>query len=125
MTAFLWSELMNPNTSLNRLLLLERRATQRSHEWTSANRNRIARFLYAALAVVFATSPVRSDTIVVPAAPFVVSSGILALGGQAYHVTATGTVELAGFDGPYETDADGQIAVAPPEGSGAYNFFFG
>jgi len=80
--------------------------------------------LYA-LAAVFATSPVRSETIVVSAAPFVVSSGILALGGQAYHVTATGTVEIAGFDGPYETDADGQIAVAPPEGSGAYNFFFG
>ena len=105
--------------------LLQRRATQRSHEWTSVNCYRIARFLLCALAVVFATSPVRATTIDVPAEPTVVYSGVLALGGQAFHVTTTGIVELAGFDGPYETDALGQIAVAPPEGSGAYNFFFG
>src|SRR5262245_25860209 len=36
--------------------LLQRRATQRSKEWTSANRNRIARFVLYALAVAFATS---------------------------------------------------------------------
>ncbi|MBN2132798.1 MAG: hypothetical protein JW741_25080 [Sedimentisphaerales bacterium] len=52
-------------------------------------------------------------------------TGIYAAGGETYSITATGSVSvnLACFDGPYETDPDGTIVVAPDVGTGAYNFF--
>lgn len=80
----------------------------------------------AALAITTLTAPsaVRAETVVVSATPSVVYSGVLAPGGQAYHVAATGIVELAGLDGSYQADANGTITFAPPSGSGAYIYFF-
>jgi hypothetical protein len=46
--------------------------------------------------------------------PPAVYSGVEAAPNQVFQVTATGTVDLAITGGPYVTDADGTIIVAPP-----------
>jgi len=51
------------------------------------------------------------------------STGIQVIAGQVYFVTATGSVNLATGDGPYITDPDGTILVAPNSSAGSYFFF--
>lgn len=61
--------------------------------------------------------------VVVDAALLANPTGILAIAGQTYSITATGTADLAAFDGPYVTDPDGTITTAPPPSANAYFFF--
>jgi hypothetical protein len=62
------------------------------------------------------STPVDADLLFNP-------TGIFATAGQPFTVSATGSVDLAIFDGPYDADADGTITVAFPPGSRAYNYF--
>lgn len=69
-------------------------------------------------------SPIASAAIVaVDSAQFFNPVGILAIGGQTFSITASGTAELAMFDGPYQTDPNGVITAAPVPGGGADNYF--
>jgi hypothetical protein len=45
--------------------------------------------------------------------------------GETFDVSATGLVNLSGFDGPYTVDPNGMIVDAPPVGSGSYTYFAG
>jgi hypothetical protein len=65
----------------------------------------------------------QGETFEVDAALPLVATGIFVEGGQHVHIKASGSVNLALFDGPYITDANGTILVAPPPGSGAFEFF--
>jgi Flp pilus assembly pilin Flp len=73
-----------------------------------------------ALAVVSTTSAVMIN---VDSSQFFNQTGIQATGGEKFSITASGTVNIAEFDGPYDADPNGVITLAPPVGSGAYNFF--
>src|SRR5215470_13787974 len=46
-------------------------------------------------------------------------TGILASGGQTFRITASGSVNVASWNGPYVTDPDGTISE-PGTGSSAY-----
>jgi hypothetical protein len=50
-------------------------------------------------------------------------TGIQATPGQVFGIEAMGRVNVADQDGPYITNATGTITVAPPVGSGAYQYF--
>ena len=54
---------------------------------------------------------------------FVNATGIEMSGGESLRMSATGSVNLATNNGPYDTDPDGTILAAPPPGSGAYDWF--
>jgi hypothetical protein len=61
--------------------------------------------------------------VTVNSAVFFNPTGILASPGQTFTITASGTANLSEFDGPYDTNPDGTIVVAPPLGSGSSSFF--
>ena len=65
-----------------------------------------------------AQAPVRVDS-----SKVVNATGVQAITGQVLTIQATGAVNLSLFDGPYDIDPNGTIVVAPPPGSGSYNFF--
>ena len=70
-----------------------------------------------------ASTPAKASSFVVSPQYDSVLSDIFVTAGQQYNLTATGLVNLALFDGPYITDANGAIVSSPPVGSGAYNYF--
>ena len=75
------------------------------------------------LAFIPTTARARPITVQVRADLFFNPTGILASPGEMFSIQVTGSVNLAIFDGPYITDPNGTILVAPSIGSGAYNFF--
>ncbi len=87
---------------------------------------RIAVIALVPLVLVCGTAMADINT-TVQANVFFNPTGIYAAGGETYSITAIGTdtVNLSLFDGPYETDPDGTIVVAPAVGTGAYNYFTG
>ena len=75
------------------------------------------------LAFTLTTARAGLITVQVHADLFFNPTGILASSGEMFSIQATGSVNLAIFDGPYITDPNGTILFAPSIGSGAYNFF--
>jgi hypothetical protein len=62
--------------------------------------------------------------IIVDADVNAVYTGVVASAGQVFDITATGQVNISNLNGGYITDANGTLLVAPPVGSGSYNFFY-
>jgi hypothetical protein len=62
-------------------------------------------------------------TVSVNSARVIGTTGVPVTNGQVLKITASGTVNIADMNGPYETNPDGTIVAAPPVGSGAYNYF--
>lgn len=85
--------------------------------------------LCAPPAVVFAalvaahSHALAAQNVSVDSSKVVNATGVQASKGQKLSIRATGAVNLSLFDGPYDTDPNGTIVVAPPPGSGSYNFF--
>jgi hypothetical protein len=73
----------------------------------------------------FYVSAITCDAFTVNAADNFDPTGIFIPPGTNVAISASGQVNLALFDGPYITKADGTILVAPPPGSGAFIFFSG
>src|SRR5215467_12612343 len=71
--------------------------------------------------VVLATVTHAQTVLVDSTQPWSVT-GILASGGQAFRITATGSVDLATTSGSYFVDPDGTITRAPAAGSSTYEF---
>jgi hypothetical protein len=73
----------------------------------------------------FAARPARAQgtQITVSSAVYTNNTGIAVKAGQQIKIAATGTANLADDNGPYITDPNGTIVTAPPDGSGAFNFF--
>src|SRR5262245_54089436 len=77
----------------------------------------------ASIALLAAASVHAQNPIAVDSLRLFTFTGIQAFPGQVFQFQAAGSVDLASFDGPYITDPNGTILVAPPVGSGAYDFF--
>lgn len=79
-----------------------------------------------ALALAATALPIAGQAAVaVHANDDVTSTGLFVDPHQRLQLSSTGQVNLALFDGPYVTDAQGTIVQAPPPGSGAYGVFSG
>src|ERR1035438_7844547 len=82
----------------------------------------ISRVFLVAAALSFAS--LSAQTVVnVDSAVSLNPTGIFLHAGERAFISATGTVNLAAFDGSYITDPNGTIVVAPLPGTGAYNYF--
>jgi PEP-CTERM motif len=92
---------------------------------TTAVLMRLSRWMLLAFAFTLCSngSAAYANPISIDSAVLFNSTGILASGSEGFVITATGTVDLAIFDGPYVTDPSGTIVTAPPSGSGAASFF--
>lgn len=77
-----------------------------------------------AFLLAFNPSTANSATVSVNSASSFTTTGMYLNAGEQFYVSASGSVNLATVDGPYMTDANGIITVAPSSETGAYNYFY-
>ena len=88
--------------------------------------NPFLRLIWLAGAVLYCVQTVAlADpiTVTVRADRFFNATGILASGGDVFHIEATGIVDISTLNGGYRTDPNGTIVETPPHDSGAFEFF--
>lgn len=82
------------------------------------------RWLIAVVYLVGMSTPTMSQTILVPGTARFQATNLQATPGQLIRIQATGSVNLAVFEGPYITNADGTILIAPPRRLGRCHVFY-